>query len=422
MMPRGRLLGYENAMVGMLGVTLGVVFLDRYSINTLMPFMLKDLRLNNAQIGLASSALALSWALSQMTIGRISDVLGRRKPFLVSAVLIFSLCSFATGLATSFATLLAARLFMGLSEGPVPGMSLAITAEASSERRRGVNGSVLVNVMPALIGIGAPALLIGVTQAWGWRQAFFVAGAPGLVMTLVLLLFLREPSRSSPAASSEGTAPAGSAAPSILSILRVRNIRICALIMTLLLAVGGIMNAFAPLYLIKVRHFTPLQLAGILSVMGLCAVLGGPLLPAVSDRIGRKPALIFGLWFSMTGIVGILFFHGPIWALAAILGLSFLGGGVGSLLVLTVPTESLPRGGFGTAIGLIAGVGEIVGSFGAPPLAGWLADRTSLAAPLLVAVGLGICGGFAALLLEETAPARLRPPAAQTLPSQDIAA
>lgn len=183
------------------------------------------------------------------------------------------------------------------------------------------------------------------------------------------------------------------------------------------------MNAFAPLYMIRVRHFTPVQLAGILSVMGLCTVLGGPLLPAVSDRIGRKPALIFGLWFSMIGILAILFFHGPVWALAAIVGLSFLlgGGGVGSLLVLTVPTESLPRGGFGTAIGLIAGVGEIVGSFAAPPVAGWLADRTSLAAPLFMAVGFGVCAGLSALLLEETAPARLRALAAKTLASPDTA-
>lgn len=51
------LLTYENSLVLMLGVTFGVVFMDRLAVNYLAPFILPDLRLSAAQIGLASSAL-----------------------------------------------------------------------------------------------------------------------------------------------------------------------------------------------------------------------------------------------------------------------------------------------------------------------------------------------------------------------------
>jgi nitrate/nitrite transporter NarK len=78
-----------------------------------------------------------------------------------------------------------------------------------------------------------------------------------------------------------------------------------------------------------------------------------------------------------------------------------------TLAVAAIPSDSLPAAYHGTAIGLVAGVGEIAGSFVTPTLAGWAADQTSLAAPLFVQVGCAIAASAFALLLRESAPVRV---------------
>jgi hypothetical protein len=58
-------------------------------------------------------------------------------------------------------------------------------------------------------------------------------------------------------------------------------------------------------------------------------------------------------------------------------------------------------------MGLIVGVGEIIGGFGGPTLAGWIADRSSLAAPILMQAGCAVMGGVLSLFLIESAPAKV---------------
>ena len=95
-----RLFTYENALVLILGVTFGVVFMDRLAVNYLAPFIVHDLKLTATELGLFASALSVTWALTNIGAGRLSDLMGRRKPWLIAAVLVFSCCSFVSGRAT----------------------------------------------------------------------------------------------------------------------------------------------------------------------------------------------------------------------------------------------------------------------------------------------------------------------------------
>ena len=111
-----RWLPYETALSILLGTTFGVVLLDRFALNILSPFLVVELRLSNGQIGVAASIVSLSWALGAFATGRLADSTGRRKSLLLIAVVVFSLCSVGTGLASSFAALIIARLVMGIAE------------------------------------------------------------------------------------------------------------------------------------------------------------------------------------------------------------------------------------------------------------------------------------------------------------------
>jgi hypothetical protein len=74
----------------------------------------------------------------------------------------------------------------------------------------------------------------------------------------------------------------------------------------------------------------------------------------------------------------------------------------------TIPAETVPRAVMATALGLIMGVGEVVGGFVAPALAGQLSDVFGLGAAMLVSAGAAMVVTLLSLALTETAPARVR--------------
>jgi len=96
---------YENLLVAIMFFTWGTVFLDRMSGLYLAPFIAREFQLTEAQIGMLASVLAITWAISTLLFGAISDRVGR-KVVLIPAVLAFSLLSWCSGLVHSYHQLL----------------------------------------------------------------------------------------------------------------------------------------------------------------------------------------------------------------------------------------------------------------------------------------------------------------------------
>ena len=407
-LPQGTrsLLTYENGLLLVLGLAFGIVFFDRFAIGVLMPFIVRDLGLDNTQVGLINSALALSWAASSFLGGRLSDTTGRRKPYLIVSLIAFSACSMLSGLATSFVFLLTARFLMGATEGPAPPLILAIMARASSATRRGLNFGLIQNGFNSLFGqILAPLVLVPLAVAFDWRVAFFLAGVPGILIALVILKVVREP-KDSAAVKVERQPASNELELGVLDIFRRRNIWLSVVIASLLLGYLTAGIAFMPLYLTEVRGLSPAQMSVLMSLIGFCILTAGAIVPALSDRFGRKPVAAL---FSLLGVVSplaCLYFEGPVWMLGVLVFVGWMAAPIITLAIAAVPTDSLPAGYHGTAIGLVAGIGELVGSVVTPTLAGMAADQTSLAAPLVIQIGCAVAASAFALLLTESAPAR----------------
>ena len=102
--------GYELTVVLLLGLAFGFAYFDRMAMTFLSPYVVADLKLSNTQVGALGSGLSLTWALGAYLIGRWSDAVGRRKPFLLVFMVIFSFCSVLSGLAAGFGTLFALSL------------------------------------------------------------------------------------------------------------------------------------------------------------------------------------------------------------------------------------------------------------------------------------------------------------------------
>jgi MFS family permease len=394
---------YENTLVGILFFTWGTVFLDRMSQMYLAPYFAPEFHLTREQIGTLASALAITWAASTFFFGALSDRVGRR-PVLIPAVFAFSALSWVSGLAHSFHQLLFIRTLMGIAEGPTWSIMTALIEESSSAKRRGRNIGLVVSAA-ALVGLAAaPVLTTQVASRWGWRSAFFVAGIPGLIAGFLLWKFVKEPSASGEIANGE----ARHRKPSLgeyFFILRYRNIWLCCLGASGFMSWLFALNVFAPLYITEVAHEPGTTAGFLLGASGLGSFFLGFLLPSLSDRIGRKPVLL--LMAALSAVVPLAFLVPALYVypflLAAIVFAANTGQGIASLIMVLVPTETVPQEFRATSIGLTTLVGEIMGATCAPVLAGALAQKHGLALTMWLAAGGSAVLFLASLFLQEPA-------------------
>jgi MFS family permease len=403
---------YETRLIWVLTITFGFVFFDRNAANFLMPFIANDLHFNNSQVGLIASALSLTWAVAAFLGGAYSDRTGNRKTFLLITVVAFSLCSFASGLAVSFVTLFSTRLLMGLAEGPILPIAQSLVALESTAAKRGNNMGVMQNFGSNLLGsFAAPLVLVAVASTYNWRWAFYLAGVPGLIMALLIAKFVRQPPAATMPASTAGQTPAPLAEASMGygSMLRHRNMWLCMLMAIFMVAWMVLGWAFLPLFYTKVRQISNGAMSVLMSVLGLSAAFFSFVVPALSDRFGRRPVIVVFNFIGLLVPLAALYFQGSLFLLGTLIFIGWSASGTFPLFMGTVPSETIPARYVATSLGMVVGLGEILGGVSAPAIAGRAADHYGLQAPLMIMVGCAIVGTVLALFLRETAPIRWAP-------------
>jgi len=390
---------YQALLVGLLGVNLGVVFLDRTAFGLLAPMIQPEFKLDNTQIGLITGVLAVTWSLSSFGLTRAADLTGRSKFLLVAATVIFSLASISSGLAVGLLTLLAARALMGLAEGGLPPLTFHIVnSEVAAERRglaMGLTSTIGLQAIPLL----GPLIIVGIGTAYGWRDAFWFAGIPGLIMAAAIWFFIRNP----PHSRTDDT-PKGAIGP----LLEVRNIRFSMILATLNMTSYATLLGFGPLYLVNVAGLGNGTMSVIMTGVGMAGVVFAFVGPMLSDRVGRKPVIFSAYVISMAGVLLLVFAHGSLPILFAGTVLTGAGGaGTGALIMAIIPGESAPPHLKGTAMGLNAGVGEMLGAGLMPVAVGWVADRAGLGVIPWVLLVVAVLFCLVTLGLKETAPKML---------------
>jgi len=402
MQNENKLFSYENRLLLLLGFTFGIVFFERNAVGNLAPFIIEDLQLNQAQLGMLGSGLSLAWAISAYVIGAWSDRSGVRKPFLIISTIIFSLCSALSGFAGTFMMLLLARVVMGAAEGPFLPICFSIMNTESSPKRRGVNAGLMQNFFASLLGTTvAPLVLPWLATEYGWRTAFYLSAIPGLICAALLWKIVREPA--SVAAVAE--APAA-VKPGLLSMLKQRNILVCCGISIFMISWYLVGIIFLPVYFTVMRGMTPEVAGQVVAPMGIATMICGFVVPAISDRIGRKPAMVIFTFIGLITPISALHFAGPLWALSLLLLIGWTASGSFAVFMGVIPSETVPKAMAASSMGLVVGAGEIVGGVLSPTISGWIADQTSLIAHMMVMMVCAFIGGILSLFLTETAPGK----------------
>ncbi|WP_333474178.1 MFS transporter [Paenibacillus gyeongsangnamensis] len=182
--------GYSKYVVlGLLCITWIVNYFDKVAINVASIPLAKEFGLNESQIGLILSSFFLSYAMMQPVGGWLSDRFGSRKVILISA-LFWSLFTVVSGWAWSFVSLLVVRFLFGIGEGSYPSASTVAVAESFPYKQRARAKSVLTSAttLGSMLGSLVAASLI---SSFGWRNMFFVLGALGVVLCIILFFFLK---------------------------------------------------------------------------------------------------------------------------------------------------------------------------------------------------------------------------------------
>ncbi|MEL7938462.1 MFS transporter [Pseudomonas delhiensis] len=400
---------YEYTAVAMLALGFGLVGLDRFIILPLFPVMMNELQLDYQDLGNISAVLAIAWGISSIFMGRLSDRIGRRK-VLIPAVLLFSLLAGLSGLANGVAALLLIRAVMGVSEGAFTPTAIAATAESSRPSRRGLNIGIQQAFFP-ILGLGlAPILatqLLLVLPSWRW--VFAVVSLPGFLLAWWMYRSLRE--------TRVAAAPAQAQEPEQgrwLDALRYRNVPLNILGMFCMLTSLFVLSVMMPNYLTDYLHLGVQQMGFVMSAIGLGGFVGQLVLPALSDRLGRKPVVLGS--FAATGACIWLLMHTgaePLTLFALLFLTTFFNFSMICMTVGPLTGESVPLPLVSTATGLVVGIGEVFGGGVAPALAGYIAQHHGIQYTLYLALGGVALGLLVACLLRETAPLRRGLPAGQ---------
>ena len=180
----------KNVILTMLVILGMVTFLDRINISVAGSSIMHDLNLSPSQWGWVQSAFILSYGLMQIPMGWLGDRFGHRK-ILALIVLWWSLFTAFTGMAGGLMSLLVIRFMFGIGEA---GSSPCSTGVISRWFEAGEVGKAQGYVWAAsrMGGALTPFVVIPVMMWVGWRSAFYLLGALGVVWAVAWYWYYRD--------------------------------------------------------------------------------------------------------------------------------------------------------------------------------------------------------------------------------------
>lgn len=308
--------GWPARDVLLLACVLGLSTVDTSTVGAIAGPLKRDLSIDNTQLGLLASASTLVAAIATIPLGALVDRVDRVR-LLSGAVIAWSAVMLACGAATSFATLLTARLVLGILVAVTGPVVASLTGDLVPAAQRGqVYGRILSG---ELVGIGVGLVGGGeIAAALSWRWSFWLLALPGFVLAVVVRTSLSEPRRSEGhSASGDGGDPQDRQLDPMVVLLRQEGIgprrdrvitddptrwglwRVAAYLLTTRTVVALVVaSGLGYFFLAGFKTFGVIYIQGrfgigqalatlLLAAVGLGALLGVQLTGRVADRLVR---------------------------------------------------------------------------------------------------------------------------------------
>jgi predicted MFS family arabinose efflux permease len=388
-------------------------YTDRYILAGVMSKVQAAFSLSDAQGGLLATTFMVVYLVASPIGGYLGDRVARRL-LIGGAVAIWSLATIASGLASSFLLLLAARALTGVGEAAYGAIAPSFISDLFKPAERTRMLSFFYTAMP--LGAAAGFVLGGsLGDRFGWQSAFFVGGAPGLLLALATLR-LAEPARGATEEKAAAVVPFGEGLRALSRNGRFWLVTAGLTLMTF--SIGGLSN-WMPKFLESERGFSGTE-AGL--ALGATTVVGGLVGTLVGGLLGdwldaRRPGggvLLSGVGLALAAPMMVLAVHlqsRPLLLACLLVAqfLLFLNNGPLNAALVNVVEPGFRSFAFSVSTLTL----HLLGDAASPTLIGAISDRSSLgnaiqlnAAPVLAAGALLLVGSrlFAAGPVAQRSP------------------
>lgn len=261
-----------------------IAHIDRNMLLAFSPQITRELAISNAQYGLLAGAVwVLSFGFMAVFLGSLADRFSRTR-VIAAGVLVWSVCTAASGAAQSFGEMVAARFFVASGEAALVPAAVSLLIDLFHVRRAGTAVGVFFMGIP--LGIGLAFTLAGTAGAsLGWRSTFFALGAIGVAIGVPALLLKDDRAGMDKA---ERGAPLARQLRNLARLLRGNPTVAYAVAGFVLVHMVFAGFAFSQLWLVRERGLDAAEIArqiGVLQIVfGILGSLAGGVL---SDRAAR---------------------------------------------------------------------------------------------------------------------------------------
>src|SRR5881398_1890680 len=288
--------GHRAALLaGFLGWMLDAF--DFFLVVVTLTAIAKEFHRTDKEIAL-SIALTLGFRpVGAFIFGLLADRYGRRLPLMLDLIF-YSVVEVLSGLAPNYTTFLVLRALFGIGMGAEWGVGASLVMEKVPPRLRGVVSGLLQQGYAAGYLLAALCYFF-VFPRWGWRPLFFIGGLPALLAIFVRMRVKESEVWQRTRHESWGSLGRGIASQWKLFLYLV-------VLMTMMNFVSHGTQDMYPTFLQRDWGFTPQKRAALTAFSMVGAITGGIVFGHISDRIGRRKAIVIALCLAILAI--------PIWS------------------------------------------------------------------------------------------------------------
>ncbi|MBI5549621.1 MAG: MFS transporter [Deltaproteobacteria bacterium] len=254
-------------------------YLDRFVISSLFESLREAFAITDRELGMLGPGFIIVYMLASPVFGALGDR-GSRTRLIALGVGVWSLATVLGGFAGSFFALLACRALVGVGEAAYGTISPSLLSDYFPRPQRGRVFAIFYAAIPIGSALG---FIVGglLDEHFGWRSAFFVAGAPGLLLALACLR-LADPPRGAmdePDPNRDGSRPARGIVATYAGLLRNGAYTLTVLgYAAYTFAIGGL-AMWMPAFLERVRGVpredASIQFGAIVVVTGFVGTFAG---------------------------------------------------------------------------------------------------------------------------------------------------
>ena len=326
---------YQKFVMALLAITQFTVVLDFMVMSPLGDILMKSLTINPTKFGIAVSSYAFSAGFSGLLAAGFADKFDRKR-LLVFFYAGFIVGTFFCGIAETYETLVAARIFTGIFGGVMGSISMAIVTDLFELNQRGrVLGVVQMGFAASQV-LGIPVGLY-FANLWGWHAPFMMIVILSIVMFLILIFRLK------PVTAHLSEKNERNVLAHFRHVLLLKNYRI-AFLSTALLSIGGyLMMPFGSAFAVNNLKVSQEQLPIIFMFTGFSSLIVMPIVGRLSDRYNKFKIFTYG---SIWAMVFILIYTNlgptPLWIIVPLNILLFMGI-MSRMIPATTLTSAIPN-------------------------------------------------------------------------------